>query len=86
MIVMPNFTVVVRDINHAKPKRKTHSDKFPLSLHPTRQYCKRIKGKLYYFGVDKQKALERDLEQATYLHTGKGIKPKSSTDSLSIKT
>ncbi len=69
-----------------KPKRKTRSDKFPLTLHPTGQYCKRIKGKLYYFGVDRRKALERYLEQATYLHTGKGSKPKSTTDSLSIKT
>ena len=72
----------------AKPKlkRKTRSDKFPLTLHPTGQYCKRIKGKLYYFGNDKRKALERYLEQAAYLHTGRGTKPKSPTDSLSIKT
>ena len=28
--------------------RKTGSDKFPLTLHPTRQFCKKIKGKLYY--------------------------------------
>ena len=27
-------------------KRKTRSDKFPLTLHPTGQYCKKIKGKL----------------------------------------
>jgi len=70
----------------AKPKRKTRSDKFPLTLHPTGQYCKRIKGKLYYFGVYKRKALKRHLEQAAYLHTGKGTKPESATDSLSIKT
>jgi len=68
-----------------KSKRKTRSDKFPLTLHPTGQYCKKIKGKLYYFGSDKQKALEHYLEQAAYLHTGKGPKPKSTTDSLSIK-
>jgi len=60
-----------------KPQRKNRSGKFPLTLHPTGQYCKRIKGKLYYFGVDKRKALERYLEQAAYLHTGKGYKPKS---------
>jgi len=71
----------------AKPKlkRKTRSDKFPLTLHPTGQYCKRIKGKLYYFGNDKRKALERYLEQAAYLYAGKGTKPESTTDSLSIK-
>ena len=49
-------------------KRKTRSDKFPLTLHPTGQYCKKIKGKIRYFGTDKKKALERYLAQATYLH------------------
>ena len=29
--------------------RKTRSDKFPLTLHKTGQYCKKIKGKIYYF-------------------------------------
>ena len=64
----------------AKPnskKRKTRSDKFPLTLHPTGQYCKKIKGELYYFGADKQQALQRYLEQASYLHSGKMTKPIS---------
>jgi integrase len=67
-------------------KRKTRSDKFPLTLHKTGQFCKKIRGKLYYFGIDKQRALERYLEQAAYLHAGKSPKPRSSTDVLSIKT
>ena len=57
-------------------KRKTRSDKFPLTLHPTGQYCKKIKGKLYYFGSAKKKALENYLEQAI-LHIGKGSKLKT---------
>lgn len=67
-------------------KGKTRSDKFPLTLHKTGQYCKKIRGKLYYFGSDKQRALERYLEQAAYLHAGKSPKPRSSSDVLSIKT
>ena len=51
-------------------KRKTRSDKFPLTLHPTGQYCKKIKGKIHYFGMDKRRALEKYLEQAAYLHGG----------------
>jgi len=55
----------------SKTKRKTRSDKFPLTLHSTGQYCKKIKGKIYYFGKDKKQAMERYLEQAAYLHNGK---------------
>ena len=39
--------------------RKTRSDKFPLTLHPTGQYCKKIRGYIYYFGSDRKQALER---------------------------
>ena len=66
-------------------KRKTRSDKFPLTLHKTNQYCKKIRGKIYYFGKDKQLALERYLEQAVYLHTGRGANPKSKSN-FTIKT
>ena len=43
-------------------KRKTHSHRFPFTLHPTGQHCKKIKGRLHYFGTDKQKALQRYLK------------------------
>ncbi len=67
-------------------KRTTRSDKFPLTLHKTSQYCKKIKGKIYYFGTDKKAALNRYLEQAAYLHVGKLPRPKSTGNTLSIKT
>jgi integrase len=67
-------------------KRKTRSDKFPLTVHKTGRFCKKIRGKLYYFGTDKKQAHQRYLEQAAYLHAGKLFKPKSAVDDLSIKT
>ena len=55
-------------------KRKSRSDKFPLTLHPTGQYCKKVKGKIYYFGSDRKEALQRYLDQATYLHGCQGFR------------
>ena len=72
-------------MTNTKPKRKTRSDKFPLTLHKTGQYCKKIKGKIYYFGANKNNALLQYLEQAAYLHVGKEATPKSNS-SFSIKT
>jgi hypothetical protein len=69
--VLRVIVVVAKDIvmsKSNKKSRKTHSDKFPLTLHPTGQFCKKIKGKIYYFGKNKQKALQTYLEQASYLH------------------
>ena len=68
-----------------KSKRKTRSDKFPLTLHKTGQYCKKIRGKLYYFGSDKQQALKRYLEQASHLHSG-CIPGGTKNSSMTLKT
>jgi integrase len=66
-------------------KRKTRSDKFPLTLHPTGQYCKKIKGKTYYFGSDKKDALQRYLDQATYLHGCQNNLQRPTDDSMTLK-
>jgi integrase len=66
-------------------KRKTRSDKFPLTLHPTGQYCKKIKGKIRYFGTDKKKALERYLAQATYLHGAQSLLQRTSNGKMTLK-
>ncbi len=66
-------------------KRKTRSDKFPLTLHPTGQYCKKIKGKLRYFGTDKKRALESYLAQATFLHGTQSVMQKVSNDKITLR-
>ena len=66
-------------------KRKTRSDKFPLTLHPTGQYCKKIRGKIHYFGTDKKQALERYLSQASYLHGWEHTTTARSSGSMTLK-
>jgi len=69
----------------ATQKRKTRSDKFPLTRHATGQYCKKIKGKMYYFGSDKQEALQRYIEQAAYLHGSNHNSQRPVNDSMTLK-
>jgi integrase len=66
-------------------RRKTRSDKFPLTLHTTGQYCKKIQGKMYYFGSEKKQALERYLDQATYLHGGRNLIQKASNGNMTLR-
>jgi len=66
-------------------RRKTRSDKFPLTLHPTGQYCKKINGKIHYFGTNKKQALKRYLDQATYLHGCPCSTAKGSDGSMPLK-
>jgi len=68
-----------------KPRRKTRSDKFPLTLHPTGQYCKKINGKIYYFGTNKKQALQRYLDQATYLHGYPYVTARGFDGSMALK-
>ena len=43
--------------------RKTRSDKFPVTLHPSGRYCDKIKGHIYYFGSERKQALEILIRQ-----------------------
>lgn len=54
---------------HATPLDKPRKS-FPLTLHPTGQWCKRIHGKLNYFGMGRSAAHERYLHEAANLHAG----------------
>jgi hypothetical protein len=41
--------------------RKTRSDKFPLTFHPSGHYCKKIKRHIYYFGSDRKQDIRSTL-------------------------
>ncbi len=65
--------------------RKTRSDKFPLTLHPSGQYCKKIRGHIYYFGSDRKQALESYLDQAIFLHGYNSALQKTVNGSMALK-
>jgi integrase len=58
---------------------------FPLTAHPAGYWCKKIKGKIHYFGpwADPDGALARYLEQKDDLHAGR--KPRPDADGLTVK-
>lgn len=58
--------------------------KFPLTLHRTGQWCKKIRGKTYYFGKDKAEALKLYYKRASELHGGtvEGSAPSSGDRTL----
>jgi integrase len=58
---------------------------FPLTAHPAGYWCKKIRGKIHYFGPwsDPDGALAKYLEQKDDLHAGR--KPRESTEGLTVK-
>jgi integrase len=58
---------------------------FPLTAHPTGRWCKKILGKLHYFGpwADPQGALDKYLSEKDTLHAGRV--PRPDPDALTVK-
>jgi len=70
---------------HSNGRTPAHCNRFPLTLHPTGQYCKKIHGRIYYSGRDKQEALRLCHQQATSLHMGRSGSAKVNSN-LSLRT
>jgi integrase len=50
---------------------------FPLWLHPSGRWCRKFKGKVYYFGRERQAALDLWIEQKDNIFSGRGIVRKT---------
>lgn len=63
----------------SKPK-KPYAD-FPLTAHRNGQWCKKIRGKVHYFGTDADAALEKYLDERDTLQAGR---TPASRDGLTV--
>jgi len=68
----------------AKPKKPFPT--FPLTAHPNGQWCKKVRGKVRFFGVwaDPKSALEEYNRQAADLHAGR-VPAMRASDRLTVK-
>lgn len=67
----PNFTAVSTQNKTGQKPAKPYPD-FPLTAHAAGQWCKKVRGKIHYFGriEDPDAALAKYLEQKDRLHAG----------------
>ena len=70
---------------HIKPNKPYPS--FPLTAHLNGQWCKKIRGKVHFFGVwaDPDAALEHYHEIAADLHAGRAPSPSVTSTELTVK-
>src|ERR1700751_364498 len=65
--------------SEARPANKPQNPypEYPLTAHPAGYWCKKIRGKLHYFGpwADPDGALKKYLEQKDDLHAGRPPRP-----------
>jgi hypothetical protein len=63
----------------ATRRAKGKADAVPLWLHPRGQWCKKIRGRFYYFGKDQEEALTEYVRAREDLEAGR--KPLAATAS-----
>jgi integrase len=70
----------------SKPTRPAKPyPEFPLTAHPAGQWCKKIRGRIHYFGAwsDPDGALSKYLDQKDALHAGR--RPRTAASEVTVK-
>jgi hypothetical protein len=70
----------------SKPKNKSNAKPylgFPLFLHATGQWAKKVRGRMHYFGTDSDAALAKYLDQRDDLQAGRT--PRVQGDGLTVR-
>lgn len=67
-----------------KPGRQTNDRDFPLWQRKDGRWCRKIKGRFFYFGTDRQAALNEWLRVKDHLLAGRTPPPKENPDAITI--
>src|ERR1051326_6211010 len=72
----------VKQLKEGSRSSKPYAE-FPLFAHQNGQWCKKILGRLHYFGIDADAALAKYLDQKDDLHAGR--RPRTVGDGLTLR-
>jgi integrase len=68
-----------------KPRKRHQQNNFPLTLRADGRYCKKVLGEVYYFGRDREAALNQWLDEKDDLLAGRKPRPKQSDAGITIR-